>query len=82
MTKKGTKKKSKVSGEDSDVEVILDTRKETMLGDKKIVVGISLEFKWGELYPMIRYQDIPNVVLKDMVLYQNIKNSGITKAAT
>ena len=82
MPKKGTKKNSKVSRVDSDVEFILDTKKETMFGDAKAVRGISPEFKWWELYLMIQEQDIPNIGLKEMVLYQNIKRSCITKDAT
>ena len=35
MPKKGTRKKSKVSGADSDGEVISDTRIETMFEDTK-----------------------------------------------
>ena len=82
ISKKGSKKKSKVSEEDSDVEVILDTRIETMFEDTKEVTRISPEFKSGELYQMIQDQDIPHVGLEEMVLYQNIKSLGITKAAT
>ena len=51
--KKGAKKKSHVSEEDSDVEVILETMIETMIEDTKAVTGIAPEFKWGELYQMI-----------------------------
>ena len=51
--KKGSKKKSKVGEADSDMEVILDTRIDTMFEDTKAVTGIAPEFKWGELYQMI-----------------------------
>ena len=54
MPKKGARKKSKVSEADSDVEVILDTRIETMLEYTKAIRGISPEFKWRESYQMIR----------------------------
>ena len=64
------------------MEVILDTGIETMFEDTKSVTGIPPNFKWGEFYQMIRDQDIPNVGLEEMVLYQNIKISGITKATT
>ena len=53
MPKKGARKKSKVSEANSDVEVILDTRIETMFKDTKAIIGIAPELKWGELYPMI-----------------------------
>ena len=81
MTKKGTKKKSKAGGEDSDVEIILGTRTKTIFEDTKAITGIAPEFKKGELYQMIRDQDIPDAGLEEMVLYQNIRRSGITKAS-
>ena len=49
MTKKGTKKKSKASGADSDVEIILGTVTKTIFEDTKEITGIAPEFKWGEL---------------------------------
>ena len=81
MTKKGTKKKSKESGEDSDVEIIPGTRTETILEDTKEFTGISPKFKWGGLYQMMRDQEIPDTSLEEMVLYQNIRRPSITKAA-
>ena len=47
MPKKGARKKSKVSEADSNMEVILDTRIETMFEDTKEVTEVSPEFKWG-----------------------------------
>ena len=82
MTNKSTKKNSKASGSDSDVEIILGTGRETRFEDTKEITGISPKFKWGELYEMIRDQYIPDASLKEMVLYQNIKSLGITKAST
>ena len=54
MNKKGTKKKSKASREDLDVEIFLGTRTETIFEDTKAITRIYPEFKWGELYQMIR----------------------------
>ena len=82
MTKKGSKKKEKESGADSNVEIISSTMTETKFKDTKAIIGFSPEFKWGELYQMIRDQNIPDVGLKEMIINQNIRNSGITKAAT
>ena len=53
MPKKGSRKKSRVSDADLDMEVILDTRKETMFEVTKSVTGIAPEFKWVELYRII-----------------------------
>ena len=82
MTKKGAKNNSKESGADSDVEIILGTRTETIFEYTKAITGISLEFKWGELYQMMRDQEILDAGLKEMVLDQNIRILGITKEAT
>ena len=69
MTKKGSKKKSKESGADWDVEIIFVTMTKAKFKDKKEITGIAPEFKWGELYQMIRDHDILDVGLEDMVLY-------------
>ena len=82
MPKKCTKKNSKASKADSDVEIILGTKIETIFEDTKLIMGIALEFKWGELYQMIQDQDIPDASLEEMVLYRNIRRSGITKEDT
>ena len=50
MTKKASKKRSKESGVDSDVEIISGTKTEIRFEDKKEIIGISPEFKWGEIY--------------------------------
>ena len=50
MTKKGSKKKEKASGEDSDVEIISSTRIETKFEYTKDIIEVSPKFKWIELY--------------------------------
>ena len=82
IPKKGSKKKYKEREADSDVEVILHTRIETMFVDTKAVTWIDPKFKWGGLYQIIWGWDILDLGLEEMVLYQNIKSLGITKAAT
>ena len=47
MTNKGSKKKAKESGADSDVEIILSTRTKTKYEDTKAITGVAPEFKWG-----------------------------------
>ena len=81
MTKKGSKKNSKESGEESDLEIISGTRIETIFEDTKEIMGIALEFKWRELYHMIRDENIPNAGLEEIVLYHNINRFDFTKAA-
>ena len=47
MNKKGSKKKEKASGVDSDVEIISSARKENKFKDTRAIRGVSPEFKWG-----------------------------------
>ena len=81
MTKKGTKKRSKASEVDADLEIISGSRTQTRFVDTKEITGISPEFKWGELYQMIRDQKILDAGLEEMIIYQNIIRLGISKDA-
>ena len=81
MTKKYRKKKEKPSGANSDCEIISGSRTETKFEDTKEITGIAPEFKWGELYQMIRDQNIPDDGIEEIVLYHNINRSSFTKAA-
>ena len=74
MPKWGGNKKAKTSEVDSDVDII--SRTEIRFEDTKDITWVSIEFKWGEIYQMIRDQDIPNASLEEMLLYQNIKKLG------
>ena len=71
MPKRGGKKKEKSSEVDSDVEII--SRMKIKFEDTKAITGAAPEFRWGDLYQMIRDRNIPDVGLKEMFLYQNIK---------
>ena len=55
MLKKG-KKKSRATKEDSDLEILLTM--EIIYEDTKAVTGAEPEFKWGQIYPMMKYQKI------------------------
>ena len=79
MPKNGDRKKAKASEVNSYVEIV--SRIRIKFEDTRSITGASLEFKWGETYQMIRYQNVPDVGLEEMSLYQNIKYLGITKAA-
>ena len=80
IPKKSGKKKAKASEVDSDVEII--SRIEITFEDTKAITRVDQEFKWGKIYQMIRDQNIPDASLEDMSLYENIRKSDITKAAT
>ena len=79
MPKKG-KKKAKATEEDLDLEAMPNI--EIIYEDTKVVTGAGSEFKWGQLYPMIKYQKVLDAVLEDIPLYENILRSGITKVST
>ena len=49
------------------------SKTEIKFEDIKAITGVALEFKWGDLYQMIRDQNVPYVGLEEMFLYQNIK---------
>ena len=40
------------------------------------------EFKWGEIYHMLKEKKVPEAGLEDLVLYKNILKYGITKVST
>ena len=80
MPKNGSKKKEKASEEDLDVEIIFRT--EIKFENTKDIIGVAPEFKWGGLYQMIRDHNISDACLEEMIIYKNIRKSGITKAAT
>ena len=80
MPKKGEKKKAKFHEEDSDLEVL--PRMEIIYEDMKTVTGDEPEFKWGQIYHMIKYQNILDTILEYIPSYVNIRKLGITKVAT
>ena len=70
MPNKGGKKKAKVHEEDSYVEVF--PIMEIVYEDTKTVTGVEPEFKWGQIYHIIKDQRIIDVGLEDISLYVNI----------
>ena len=60
MPKKG-KKKARATKEDSDLEIF--PRMEIIYEDTKVVIGAEPEFKWGNIYPMIKDQKVPDAGL-------------------
>ena len=45
-------------------------------------MGDEHEFLWGQIYHMIKHQNVSYAGLEDILLYVNIRKSGITKKAT
>ena len=84
MPKKG-RKKLKIAKSDSDVdiaEVSPAVKVEIVYKDIKSVTGVEPELKWGQIYPMMVDKKVPKDGLGDLVLYENILRSGLTKIAT
>ena len=79
MPKKG-KKKAKAAEEDSDLEIM--PRIVIVYEDSKAVTGAEPDFKWGQIYPMIKDQKVLDVGFEDIPLYENILRSRITKVTT
>ena len=81
MTKKG-KKKANIVDYESDVEITPTPRVEITYEDTKSITRAELEFKWGHIYHMLKEKKIPEAGLEDLVLYDNILESWITKVST
>ena len=84
MLKKG-RKKLKIMESDSDrdiAEVPPAVTVEILYEDTKADTREELELKWGHIYPMMSNKRVPEAGLGDLVLYENIFNSGLTKIAT
>ena len=67
MPKKRWNKKDKATEGDSDVEII--SMMEIIYEDTKDITGADQEFKWGEIYQIIRDQNAPDAGLEDKALY-------------
>ena len=60
MPKKG-KKKAEVTREDSYMETL--SRMEIIYENMKSITGVEPEFKWGQIYQMIKDKTIPDASL-------------------
>ena len=66
--------------DDPEVEII--TKVDIIYEDTKPVTGVDLEFRWGQVYQMIKDHTVPRTSLEDIPIYTNIKRSAIMKAST
>ena len=84
MTKKG-KKKPKIVEDDSYsemVEAVPIKKVEIIYEDTKAIIGIEPDFKWGQMFHMLKEKKVLEAGLEDLNVYENILWFGITKAAT
>ena len=54
-------------------------RMEIIYEDTKAVTGVEPEFKWGQIYQMIKDQTVLDVGLENIPLYVNIRKYSIKK---
>ena len=55
---------------------------EIIYEDTKPVTGANPEFRWCQIYQMIKDHTVPGAGLEDIPIYTNIKRSAIMKAST
>ena len=70
MTKKA-RKKPKIVEYDFDIEIAKVApamRTEIVYEDTKAIIGAKLEFKWGQIYPMLVERKVPEAGLEDLAL--------------
>ena len=79
MHKKG-KKKIQTMGDDPKIEIV--PKLEIIYQDTKYFTRIEPEFRWGQIYQMIKDQAVPEVGLEDIPIYANIMKSIIMKVST
>ena len=56
---KRQKKKTPIVEEEPEVEIV--TKVEYTYEDTKCIVGLEPEYKWGEVYRPITYQEVPDI---------------------
>ena len=74
MTKKG-KKKANIVDYDSGAEISPIPRVEIIYKDTNSVTGAEPEFKWGQIYHMLKDKKVLEGGLEDLALYDNILRS-------
>ena len=77
---KRQKKKAPVVEEELEVKIV--TRVEYTYEDTKCIVGIELEYKWGEFYRIITHWEVPDTGFEEETIYANIERSALMRVAT
>ena len=55
---------------------------EIIYEDTKAITGAEPNFKWGQMFHMLKEKKVPEAGLEELALYENILRYGITKVAT
>ena len=66
--------------EEPDVEII--TKVEYTYEDTRCIVGVELEYKWGEFYRLITHREVPDTSFEEETIYANIERSTLMRVAT
>ena len=77
---KRQKKKAPTVEEEPEVEVV--TRVEYTYEDTKCIIGVELEYQWGEVYRLITSWEVPDIGFEEENIYANIERSSLMKIAT
>ena len=84
MTKKG-KKNPKIVEYDSDSEMAEAApmkKVEIIYEVTKAITEVEPDFKWGQMFRMMKEKKVREAGLEDLAMYENILWSRITKVAT
>ena len=65
--------------DDLEVEVIMQFK--VIYADTKVVTSSEPEYRWGNIYQMIKEQRIPDTGLEDFPICANIERSEIMKVS-
>ena len=76
---KWQKKKSPIVEEEPEVEIV--TRVEYIYEDTKCIVGMELEYKWGEVYSLITHREVPDTGFEEETIYGNIDRFSLMRVA-
>ena len=67
---------------DLSLDIDILPRMETIYEDTKSIMGVELEFKWGQICKIIKHESVLDAGLGDISLYANIRKSTIRQVAT
>ena len=67
---------------EGELEVEIITKVEYIYENTKAIIGVELDYKWGEIYRMIANQNIPDAGFEELTIYANVEKSALMKVAT
>ena len=58
------------------------TKVEYTYEDTRCIVGVEPEYKWGEIYRLIRHREVPDTGFEEETIYANIERFSLMRVAT